>query len=70
MMDLEKKPTGCSFQMFRYLFLFVMVVWLILSLLVAWLQSNGIAVINISGALGQTTAQVQVPFPTAMLGSM
>ena len=69
-MDLEKKPTGCTSQMFWYSFRFVVVVWLILSILVAWLQSMGITIINFSTAFGQITAQQQVPFLLGLLNSM
>ncbi|MBP9687332.1 hypothetical protein KBD68_01615 [Candidatus Woesebacteria bacterium] len=69
-MDLEKKPTGCTSQMFWYSLRFVVVVWLILSLLVAWLQSMGILVFNITGTGGQTTGLFQVPFLLGLLNSM
>ena len=59
---------GCGYFFSRFLALWI-IIWTLVAIAFALLQSNGLAKINVGGPLGQFALSQQVPFFQALLSS-
>lgn len=69
-MSTQNEKTGCSRQLFRNAFLLIACLWLVSSIILALVQSMGVATVSLSGAFGQAQAVVKPPFLGALFNSM
>lgn len=69
-MSTQTEKTGCSRQLFRNAFLLVACLWLVASIVLALVQSMGVATVSLTGAFGQAQAVVKPPFLGALFSSL
>jgi hypothetical protein len=60
---------GCGYFFSRIL-AFWIIIWTLVAIAFAWLQSSGFARINVGGILGQFAVSQQVPFFQSLLSSV